>query len=351
MSTAIDLRRPRVTARVRRRAARATMTEVAAAAAVSPSTVSLYLRKPAAVSGELGRRIQHVIDRTGYVPNLAAGGLAAARTRVVGVIVPSMINAFFAGTIETLEAALGRSGHQLLLGNSHYSVEREEALVRAFLAWSPAAMVLTGVKHTRNTARLLVGADIPVVEMWELAEAPLDVVVGFSHHEVGRAMARHLYARGCRAVAFVGARMKEDRRAHARRNGYEAVVRETGRHEAIVVDVPEPAQAAVGARALAAALAAHPEIDGVCCSNDTLALGALAECKRRGIAVPRELAVIGFGDLDFAGQSIPALTTVRPPREDIGRVCAELLAVRLAGGEPPQRVHDLGFELVARESG
>ncbi len=346
MSTAIALRRPRE----RRRAQRATMTEVAAAAAVSPSTVSLYLRRPAAVSPQLGRRIQHVIDRTGYVPNLVAGGLAAARTRVVGVIVPSMLNAFFAGTIETLEAALGTSGHQLLLGNSHYSEAREEALVRAFLAWSPAAMVLTGVKHTRATARLLLNADIPVVEMWELAEAPLDVVVGFSHHDVGRAMARHLYARGCRSVAFVGARLQEDRRAFARGSGYAAVVREAGRHEPVAIDIPEPAQAAVGARALAAALAAHPGIDGVCCSNDSIALGALAECRRRGIAVPHELAVIGFGDLDFASQSIPPLTTVRPPRERIGRVCAELLAVRLAGGEPPQRVHDLGFELVVRES-
>jgi LacI family gluconate utilization system Gnt-I transcriptional repressor len=336
--------------RARRGAQRATMTEVAAAAAVSPSTVSLYLRKPAAVSPQLGRRIQHVIDRTGYVPSRVAGALAAAQTHVVGVIVPSMLNAFFAGTIETLEAALGRSGHQLLLGTSHYSEAREEALVRAFLAWSPAAMVLTGVKHSRGTARLLLNADIPVVEMWELAEAPLDVAVGFSHYDVGRAMARHLLERGRRTVAFAGARMGEDRRAFARRNGYAAAVREAG-HEPIVVDVPEPAQAGVGARALAALLAAHPSIDGLCCSNDTLALGALAECKRRAIAVPGDLAVIGFGDLDFAAQSIPPLTTVRPPRADIGRVCAELLALRLAGGEPAERVHDLGFELVARESG
>ena len=345
MPTAIADRRPRE----RRGAQRATMSEVAAAAAVSPSTVSLYLRKPAAVSPALGRRIQRVIDRTGYVPNLVAGGLAAARARVVGVIVPSMLNAFFAGTIETLEAALGRAGHQLLIGNSHYSDEREEALVRAFLAWSPAAMVLTGVAHSRATVRMLVNADIPVVEMWELAEAPLDVVVGFSHHDIGRAMARHLVARGCRTVAFLGARMGEDRRAFARRNGYAAAVREAGLAP-IVVDIPEPAQATVGARALAAALAADPGIDGVCCSNDSIALGVLAECKRRGIEVPRALAVIGFGDLDFAGQSIPALTTVRPPREGIGRVCAELLAVRLGGGAPAQRVHDLGFELVVRES-
>lgn len=336
--------------RARRGAQRATMTDVAAAAAVSPSTVSLYLRKPAAVSPPLGRRIQHVIDRTGYVPNIVAGGLAAAKTRVVGVIVPSLLNAFFAGTLETLEAALGRSGHQLLLGNSHYSDEREEALVRAFLAWSPAAMVLTGVKHTRNTVRMLLNADVPVVEMWELAEAPLDLVVGFSHHDIGRAMTRHLQARGCRTVAFIGARMTEDRRADARRNGYAAAVRDAGRHEPIVVDVPEPAQAPVGARALAEVLATHPEIDGLCCSNDTLALGALAECERRGIAVPGDLAVIGFGDLDFASQCIPPLTTVRPPRADIGRVCAELLAVRLAGGEPAQRVHDLGFELIVRAS-
>jgi LacI family gluconate utilization system Gnt-I transcriptional repressor len=327
-----------------------TLKDVAAAATVSASTVSLYLRRPEAVSAERAARIQRVVDRTGFVPNLLAGGLAAARARVVGVVVPSMLNAFFASTVETLEEELGRDGKQLLLGNSHYSEAREEALVRAFLAWSPAAIVLTGVRHSRATVRLLMRADLPVVEMWELAEQPLDVAVGFSHLAAGRAMARHLIDAGRRRIAFVGARMQADRRAGARRDGYAEALRAAGGREPIVVDMPEPAQAPAGARGLAALLAAHPDVDGLCCSNDSVAFGALAECARRGIRVPADLAVIGFGDLEFAGQCVPALSTVRPPRAEIGRVCAQVLRERFEAGTPERRVHDLGFELVVRES-
>ena len=154
--------------RRRRRTQRVTLNDVAEMAGVSPSTVSLYVRKPDAVSDDRALKIAEAIAKLGYVPNLMAGGLAAASSRIVSVIVPSIRNAFFAETVSAIQAALGAEGLQVLLGHTEYSEAHEEALVRAALSWAPAAIVLTELTHSPGTRALLKVSDVPVVEMWEL---------------------------------------------------------------------------------------------------------------------------------------------------------------------------------------
>lgn len=327
------------------------MNEVARLADVSPSTVSLYLRKPAAVTDSTGKRIARAVETLHYVPNLVAGGLAAASSRVVGVIVPSVRNAFFADTVANLQEALAAEGLQLLLGHSEYSLAQEEALVRAALSWSPAAIVLAGFEHSRATRQLLLSAQVPVIEIWELGERPIDMAVGFSHHDVGRAAARHLAARDYRQIAFLGARMDQDGRARQRAEGYARVVAERGATPRIF-DQPGTASPAAGAILLGRALQEAPGVDAVVCSNDLIALGVLFECQRRGIVVPDRLAVAGFGDLPFAAHCIPPLTTVRPAGGRIGRRVADLILRHMSDGSvPPQeRIVDTSFELVERAS-
>ena len=137
--------------RVRRSMQRVTMTDVAERAEVSPSTVSLYIRKPDAVMPARGKAIERAIRALNYVPNMVAGGLAAATSRIVSVIVPSVRNAFFAETVAALQNELGRAGIQVLLGHAEYNPDTEEELVRAALSWSPAAIVLTGLSHSSTT--------------------------------------------------------------------------------------------------------------------------------------------------------------------------------------------------------
>lgn len=339
--------------RRRRKMQRVTMTEVARAAGVSPSTVSLYLRKPALVSPAVGAEIARVVEQLGYVPSLVAGGLAAAGSRVVSIIVPSVRNAFFADTVSALQDALGADGLQLMLGHTEYSPAREEALVRTALSWAPAAVVLVGLEHSRATRRLLLATDVPVFEIWECGQTPTDTAVGFHHREVGLAAARHLLERGRARLAFLGARMTEDRRAAQRAAGFVRGVADRGAADPLVLDHPGSATTEAGARLLSEALAARADLDGIACSNDLVALGVLFECQRRGVGVPGQLAVIGFGDLVFSASCVPPLTTIKPPGEAIGRRVAELIRTRLGGAPPPDGplVLDLGFSLVARQSG
>ncbi len=327
------------------------MSEVARLAEVSASTVSLYLRKPAAVAQGTGKRIAHAIEALRYVPNLMAGGLAAASSRVVSVIVPSVRNAFFAETVANLQEALAAHGLQMLLGHSEYSPQQEEILVRTTLSWSPAAIVLTGLEHSRATRQALLGAHAPVIEIWELGERPIDMAVGFSHRDVGSATTRYLQKQGCRKIAFLGARMEQDSRARQRASGYASVVAEQGAAPQIL-DHPGPASPEAGGLLLNRVLQQAEGVDAVICSNDLVALGVLFECQRRGLVVPDRLSVAGFGDLPFAAQCVPPLTTIRPEGGLIGRRVADLILRHVRDGAVPQKdkIIDTGFELIERDS-
>lgn len=338
------------TPRRRRKTTRATMAEVAQLAQVSPSTVSLYLRNPGAVSNEAGARIARAVAKLQYVPNLVAGGLAAASSRVVSVIVPSLRNAFFAETVAHLQDGLAARGLQLLLAHSEYSLDQEEALVRIALSWSPAAIVLAGLEHSREARSLLLNASMPVFEIWELGERPIDAAVGFSHVDVGRTAVKFLRARGRERIAFLGARMHVDARARQRAAGCSSVINAQDT-PVRVLDSPDPPSPQVGATLIAQLLREDPDIDAVVCSNDHLALGVLFECQRRGVAVPGKLAVVGFGDLPFASQCVPPLTTIRPSGDLIGQRVAALIIERLKDRDSQERHRiDTGFQLIERDS-
>lgn len=332
---------------------RVTMMDVAKLAQVSPSTVSLYLRKPEAVSPASGQEIAHAISTLGYVPNLVAGGLAAASSKVVSIIVPSIRNAFFAETVSTLQSELAAEGLQVLLGHSEYGEDQEEALVRTALSWAPAAVVLTGLSHSPGTRKLLEASGVPVVEMWELGSKPIDMAVGFSHPQVGASAARHLLSKGRRKLAFLGARMQEDHRAAKRASGFAEAAAQT--RETITCEIinhPGAATVEAGALLLNRALQQLPHLDGIACSNDLIALGTLFECQRQGIVIPDNIAVIGFGDLDFSASCIPSLTTIRPSGDLIGKEVARLILNRIHGERPERSacVIDTGHVLVERRS-
>lgn len=339
--------------RRRRKIQGVTMMDVARRAGVSPSTVSLFLRRPEAVSAAAGQAIQAAISHLNYVPNLIAGGLAAASSRVVGVVVPSIRNAFFAETVSALQRELGRARLQMLLGHSEYDPAAEEDLVRTALSWAPAAVVVTGLGQSPATTRMLRASGVPVLQIWELGkEAPIDLAVGFRHEEVGAMAARHLVARGRQSLVYLSARTHQDKRAAQRAAGFLAQAEALG-VPARQLTHPAPATTELGGILLAQLIAetAGTAGVGIGCSNDLIALGVLFEAQRRGCRIPEDFAVIGFGDLGFAGSCNPALTTIRPPGDLIGAEAARLILRRLRGEDPPGPVViDTGFSEILRQS-
>lgn len=333
--------------RTRRGSGAVTLHDVARLAGVAPITASRALKTPEQVSDEVRRKVGEAVARTGYVPNLLAGGLASTRSRLVAAVVPTIAGPVFLETIQVLTETLAERGYQLMLGQAGYGGGREDALLEAIIGRRPDGIVLTGIMHSAEGRRRLLACGIPVVETWDLTPTPIDMLVGFSHAEVGRKVAEFLQARGrCHLAVVAG----DDERAGRRQEAFQAAAAALGLGEVRVVVVPAPTTLGSGRAALAELLREHADIDAVFCSSDLLALGVLTEAQALGIAVPERLAVVGFGDLQFAADLHPALTTVHINSGAIGRQAAQFIVDRAEGRPIAQRVIDIGFSIVQRQS-
>lgn len=339
------------TRRARRGAGGITLGDVARIAGVSPITASRALNTPEQVAPETLARVREAVARTGYVPNRLAGGLASARSRLVAAVVPTIAGPVFMEMVQSLTSALAEAGYQLMLGQSGYTESREDALLEAIIGRRPDGIVLTGIMHSAEGRRRLLASGIPVVETWDLTPTPIDMLVGFSHIEAAAAVVRHLQAKGRRRLALLSG---DDERAQRRNRGFvdEALRLGLARDAAdIPVElVPAPTTLGSGRAGLGRLLARAPETDAVFCSSDLLALGVLTEAAARGIAVPRQLAVVGFGDLAFAADTEPALSTVRIDGTAIGRRAAGFIVDRAEGRTVGDKVLDLGFRVIERAS-
>ena len=308
-------------------------------------TVSRVLNTPEQVAPETAERVRAAIERLGYVPNLLAGGLSSRKSRIIAAIVPTVASPIFAASLSAFTDELDSAGYHVVLGLSGYgpSNEGEEALVGAILGRRPDGLLLTGTEHSPATRRRLALAGVPIVEIWDLAGEAADMIVGFDHHAVGAAVAALFLGQGYRRFAAVGA---NDTRAVARRRGFTRALPPG----LLVMDEELPAPASMqGGRDAVAKLAASAEPTAMFCSSDLSAAGAVIEAGARGIAVPGQLAVCGFGDLEVGRAMQPAVSTVSVDGAEIGRVAAKCLLTRLQGREAPRTVA-VPFRVVERGS-
>lgn len=324
-----------------------TLEIVAKLAGVAPTTVSRALNYPDKVAEKTRNRIQEVIQQTGYVPNLLAGGLASNKSRLIAVVVPSLVNIVYAETVQHFAAAMKEAGYQVIQAEVGYDLEEEERLVSAILSRRPDGIFLTGIQHSNNCRRQLLAANIPIVETWDVTPTPLDVVVGFSQDEVGRKTAEFFYDKGYRKFAIVSA---EDHRAQLRNASFKRALEAKGISDVPTSIVPGISNLQLGRQGIAKLLDEGLEGSVVFCSSDTLAHGVLTEVQARGLSVPDDIAIVGFGDQNFAAYTYPALSTVRIDRATMGRLSANALLNRLNSVPVEQNMLDVGFEIVERDT-
>jgi LacI family transcriptional regulator, gluconate utilization system Gnt-I transcriptional repressor len=319
-----------------------TLSAVAQRAGVSSITVSRVLRLPELVAPETRTKVEAAMRELGYVPNQIAGALAGARTKSVGVLVPTIANSIFADTVQGLTDELEPLGYAVILAQSRYDAAREDRMLSALLSRRPEAIIMVGSPATEEGARLLRRAGIPVVETWELPPEPIDAVAGFDNYAAGVAVARHLLSQGRKRFAFIGG---DDPRATRRWNGFADTLSQRGAAEPRRLVLERNASGSV------AALAELPDVDAVFAANDAHAIGFMSGLRTAGLlrdgpASAQPVAVIGLGDLEMGRLIAPSLTTIRVHGDAIGRTAAKLMLSR----EGPRKV-DLGFELVLRDSG
>ncbi|AGW93543.1 MULTISPECIES: LacI family DNA-binding transcriptional regulator [Cupriavidus] len=320
-----------------------TLHDVAREAGVSLITASRALSNPGVVSEKTIARVQRAVEVTGYIPNLLAGGLKSRRSLTVAALVPNIAVAQFLPTIKALTDALDAAGYQLILGQTGYDHAREEALLGTMISRRPDGIIVTGLIHSQVSRDRLRRAGIPVVETWDLTDRPVDMAVGFSHVKVGSAIAGFFLGKGWRRL---GIATGDDQRAAVRREGFLSTVG----HEVPTAVVPAPSSLALGRQALSELLARDPGIEAIYCSSDQLAQGVIVEALARGLRIPQDLAVCGFGDADFAAHMEPSLTTVQVDGAHIGKLAARMLLDRCRGETVAEPVVDVGFRIVERGS-
>ncbi len=335
--------------RKRKGAGRPTIADVADKAGVSTITVSRALRDPSKVSDHLRRKINNAVRKLNYVPHSHASALASTRSNIVGVIVPSLTNNVFADTLRAIYDDLEQGPFQVQLGNSRYVAADEERLIRTFLGQGPSAMIVAGNDQTDTARELLQNAGCPVVQVMDIGDDPIDMMVGFSHFEGGRAAGRHLVQKGYKRIGFLGARM--DPRSHRRLEGFKDALQSGGRYDPdLIMTTTVSSSVSLGAELIGQLLARRSDLDAVFCNNDDMALGALFGCQKAGISVPDDMGIIGFNDLEMMAASHPSLTSIRTDRYAIGKRAVEMIKAELDGEVPEQKIVDLGFELQQRES-
>lgn len=333
--------------RTRRGSGAITLRDVAILAGVAPITASRAINTPNQVSPDVLRKVQDAVQRTGYVPNRMAGGLASSRSRLIAAVVPSTVVSVFMETIESLNGTLFDAGYQLMLGQSGYSLEREEVLLEAIIGRRPDGIFLTGILPPGKARTRLLASGIPVVETWDLTPTPIDMLIGFSHSDIGRDVAQFLMSKGYKNFAVVRA---EDERANRRTIAFQEAITQQGLPSAFVVNVGASRSLKSGRDAMSQIMAASSKVEAIFCSSDLLALGVMTEARARGLSVPEDIAVMGFGDVPFVADMLPALTTVRINGEQIGALAAHQLMDRAEGREVKSPIVDVGFSIIERDS-
>lgn len=323
--------------------------DVARVAHVSHPTVSRALRySPLVLNPETAKRIRQIADAMGYRTNAVARGLVTRKTWTLGVVVTTIADPFIGEVVAGIEERANDRGYSVILANSNADPERELRVVRLF-------------QERRADGVLVLSSRIGALYMPLLGELKVPIVLINSHHpdqfshsimidnlEASFAAVRHLIQLGHRRIAYLGDRygLQSDTERFA---GY--------RQAMTLADYPFLPELVVHANgkaegsgpAMTRLLELEDRPTAVFCYNDLTAVGALRAIRVHSLRVPQDISVVGFDDLPIASYTEPPLTTIRQPKQEMGRMAVEMLCNLLAG-TPEQTQIKVPGELIVRES-
>ncbi|MGB3278575.1 MAG: LacI family DNA-binding transcriptional regulator [Pseudorhodobacter sp.] len=318
------------------KATKAGLEDIARAAGVSKMTVSRVLRGSGGFSDETRERVMAEVKRTGYLPNrLAAAFGPAQSSTLVGVCVPRFTSSLFGAVLEASNTAFARLGYQTMIGSHDQLPEEEEAWLRGLASWRPAGVILAGRHHSPGTLELLRAMTVPVVEIWDLTTTPIDISVGFSHYDTGFEMGQFLLSRGRKRLGYVGALASLKSMGRARLQGFEAALASAGLRlsdSEMLQDRPGFYAGFYGTETL---LSRSPKLDAIYYHDDEMAIGGMAYCTAKGLRVPEDLGIAGWGGMEAASILPKRLTTTIVPTAKLGKAAAEALVSRLRGDAVP----------------
>jgi LacI family transcriptional regulator len=327
--------------------------QVARRAGVSIGTVSNVLNRPELVATSTRQRVLDAIAELGYVRNDSARQLRAGQSRQIALVVLDVTNPFFTDVVRGAEAAAEEHGVMVVVCNSGEDAGREQRHLELLEEQRVRGVLITPVDESPGSRlELLIQRGTPVVLVDRGSGRHSRCSVAVDDLLGGRLAGAHLVEQGHQRIAFVGG-PPTIAQVHDRHAGIAGAVRDAGGHAELSV-VPTPNLTVASGRAAAtriASLSADERPTAVFCANDLLALGVLQEMTQRGIRVPQDVAIVGYDDIEFAAAAAVPLSSVRQPREQLGRTAAALLLEEIEDdGRHEHRHVVFQPELIVRES-
>jgi LacI family transcriptional regulator len=327
----------------------ATLGDVARQAGVLAASVSRVLNHPAKVSADVRERVMRVMNELGYIRDGAARALASRHSLTIGHVVPTLGIGIFPAGVEALQRRLEERGYQLLVAANHYDEAKEARQVRALIERGVDGIALVGHRHAPEIYQLLRARRLPYVNTYQFDGQNRHPCIGFDNRSGAYALTHYLTDLGHRSVGIITAPAGLNDRIAARLRGILDGLGKRG-IKPKPAQIMEVAQTVTDGRiATRALLAAERSLTALCCTTDTLAMGALFECRALGVKVPEDVSIIGFSDLEIVAQLDPPLSTVHIPAERIGTRIADFLLDRIDGRRGPKKI-ELEANLVIRGS-
>jgi LacI family transcriptional regulator len=326
-----------------------TIRDVAAAAGVSPATVSRVLNGKEDVGADLRRRVLGTVTELGYRRNGPARSLRTRAAQVLGLIISDITNPFFTAVVRGAEDEAQLAGYSVVLANADEDVAKEARYLEVAAAEQMAGVLLSPASSEQTSIGVLVERGIPVVTIdRRLTAAPVDTVT-VNNHQAAREATAHLVGQGCRRVGLVAGPVQTTTGAR-RLAGYRAALRDAGRTFDPALIAYADFRTAGGYAATGQLLRQRRPPDGLLFANNLMTVGGLQAIAEAGLAIPDDIAVVGFDDAIWATALRPPLTVVAQPTYEIGQTAARLLLRRVSGERFTPRDVVLRARLIERAS-
>ena len=306
--------------------------KVARQAGVSIATVSRVFNMPDTVTPAMRERVQQAAKALGYVPNTTARTLRMRRSKVLGVVLPTLLNPVFAECLEGIAAAAEAGGYAIVPVTTDYKLENEEAAVKRLLGENVDGLILVVSSPETSTAlQTLRAREVPYVLLYN--RHPAHPCISVDGEEAVAALVRRLAALGHRRIAMVSGQLAASDRAQQRHRGYVRGMNDAGLPVCDLVEVPFMDTAVA---TLADFLRTPSRPTALVCSNDLLAIRCLRAAHVAGLRVPDELSVVGFDGIELTNDLTPILSTITQPNREMGRSSVQLVVAALAAGRMPE---------------
>lgn len=320
-----------------------TISDIAKIAGVAKSTVSRYLNG-GSVGDATKKKIERVISETGYVPNTFAQSLKAKKTNIIGTIVPRLDSYAASNTLIGIDEELRKQNYQMLIANTNQDLKREIESIYSFERQKVAGIILLATVITEEHLEAFEKIQIPVLLVGQKHNHTYSLI--HDDYHAAYALAKNILEKGHRKITYLGVTEKDIAVGIQRKKGFQDAVKN---YQECKVRYFETGFKIKDAMEATSNILDEFQPSMLFCATDNIALGALKAAYLKGIKVPKDLSIVGFGGYEVTEVIHPAITTAKFYYKEAGHLAAQSI-VRLVNGEKIEKLTISKFEIIERES-